>query len=82
MQYNDNFMMFLLALWSKVMCDMSCGDSQLKFRMMREVSWQVVYDFILLCVSLLKVKTLLPISAFFYLKLVAVAFSKMLVFGT
>jgi len=66
MQYNDNFMIFLLVLWSKVMCDMHCGDSQLKFRMMWELSWQVVYDFTLLCVGLLKVKPLLPISAFFY----------------
>jgi len=82
MRYDDNFMMFLLVLWSKVMCDMHCGDSQLKFRMMRKLSWQVVYDFTLLCVSLLKARTLLPISAFFYLKLVAVAFSKMLVYGT
>lgn len=38
MQCNDNFVMFLLVLWIKVMCDMHCGDSQLKFRMMQELS--------------------------------------------
>jgi len=37
MQYNDNFMMLLLVLWSKVVCDMHCGDSHLKFRIMREL---------------------------------------------